>query len=174
MGLTLQQSILENVSAVRALTLGLDGFIPDRRRQADLTKERCKSLSVKMASIDQPVGGLSGGNQQRVVFARWLEAAPALLLLDDPMRGVDVGSKREMYQMIRQLATGGRVILFFSSDPADYVAVVDRLVVFVDGAISDTLTGADLNEHQIVASMNGQSAVMSELATGDISARAFH
>lgn len=166
LGLTLQQSILDNVSAVRALTLGLDGFVPDRRRQAELTRARCKSLSVKMASIDQPASGLSGGNQQRVVFARWLEAAPALLLLDDPMRGVDVGSKREMYKMIRELAIDGRVVLFSSSDPADYVAVVDRLVVFVDGAISDTLTGTELNEHQIVASMNGQSAAMSAPARG--------
>ena len=174
LGLTLQQSIVENVSAVRALTLGLDGFIPDRRRQAELTRSRCKSLSVKMASIDQPAAALSGGNQQRVVFARWLEAAPALLMLDDPMRGVDVGSKREMYKTIRELATDGRVILFSSSDPADYVAVVDRLVVFVDGAISDTLTGADLNEHQIVASMNGQSAAMSTSAAGSTSARAIH
>ena len=161
LGLTLQQSILENVSAVRALTLGRDGFVPNRSRQAELTWARCKSLSVKMVSVDQPVGGLSGGNQQRVVFARWLEASPILLLLDDPLRGVDVGSKREMYKLIRDLATDGRVILFFSSDPADYVAVVDRLVVFVDGAVSDTLTGADLNEHQIVASMNGQLATAS-------------
>jgi ABC-type sugar transport system ATPase subunit len=153
-GLMLRQSVVENVISVRTLTLGRDGFVlrAERLRQAAL--ERCRQLGVVADSMHQPVGALSGGNQQKVVFAKWIEAAPSLLILDDPTRGIDVGAKREMHRIMRQLARAGRVVLFYSSDPGEIVAVADRVIVFVNGALTKELDGATLTEHELVTAIN--------------------
>ena len=95
--------------------------------------------------IEEPVGALSGGNQQKVVFAKWMEAAPSLLVLDDPTRGIDIGAKLEMHRMMRRLARSGKVVLFYSSDPGEIVAVSDRVIVFVDGIITQELDGGKSN-----------------------------
>jgi ABC-type sugar transport system ATPase subunit len=155
LGLTLRQSIRDNISAVRSLSLGRDGFLPSRRHQHDRAMERSQAIGVKMAHIDQAVGELSGGNQQKVVFARWLEAGPSLLLLDDPMRGVDVNAKRQIAGIIHDLLDEPRVILFHSTDPADYVTIAHRVIVFVDGTAFCELSGDELTEHNLVAAMNG-------------------
>jgi ABC-type sugar transport system ATPase subunit len=155
LGLALEQSITDNVSSVRGLSLGRDGFVLSGRRQAEMAKARCAETGVKMASVTQPVGSLSGGNQQKVVFSKWIEAGPSLLLLDDPMRGVDIGAKRELSAVIRKLADEDRVVILYSSDPADYIAVADRVLVFVGGEVADELSGERLTEHGIVTSMNG-------------------
>ena len=153
-GLMLRQSIAENIMSVRALTLGRDGFVLRSKRLADSAAERCRRLGVVARSVEQPVGTLSGGNQQKVVFAKWIEAAPSLLVLDDPTRGVDVGAKREMHRIMRRIAQSGRVVLFSSSDPGEMAAVADRAIVFVDGMLSQELDGEALTEHQLVAAMN--------------------
>lgn len=159
LGLALDQSIADNVSSVRGLGLGRDGFVISGRRQAERARQRCAATGVKMASVGQAVGSLSGGNQQKVVFAKWIEADPTLLLLDDPMRGVDIGAKSELYALIRQLAAEKRVVVIYSSDPADYIAVADRVLVFNGGKVADELSGNQLTEHRIVTSMNGSSGV---------------
>jgi ribose transport system ATP-binding protein len=163
LGLTLEQSVQDNVSSVRSLGLSRDGFVPSRHRQSQLAGAGCRATGVKLASIAQPVGSLSGGNQQKVVFAKWIEADPSLLLLDDPMRGVDIGAKHELHGLIRKLSDEGRVVLFYSSDAADYVAAADRVLVFAGGRIVRELPGDSLTEHQIIVAMNGggsdQSAV---------------
>nr|WP_170328256.1 sugar ABC transporter ATP-binding protein [Ruegeria arenilitoris] len=154
-GLTLRQSVTENVSAVRALTLGWDGLFPGRRKQTAIATERCRDLGVKLADVSQKVGELSGGNQQKVVFARWLEANPSLLLIDDPMRGVDVNAKKQINSVIQGLMEEPRVILFHSTDPEDYVSVAHRVVVFVDGELSCQLSGPEITEHNLMEAMNG-------------------
>ncbi|NTI24436.1 sugar ABC transporter ATP-binding protein [Rhizobium rhizogenes] len=155
LGLTLRQSIRDNISAVRSLSLGRDGLLPSARHQSNRAEERGKTIGIKMSSIDQVVGELSGGNQQKVVFARWLEARPSLLLLDDPMRGVDVNAKRQIAGIIHDLLNEPRVILFHSTDPADYVAIAHRVIIFVDGTTFCELSGEQLTEHNLVAAMNG-------------------
>lgn len=154
-GLTLRQSVTENVSAVRALSLGWDGLFPDRARQAEITFDRCRDIGVKLADVRQPVGELSGGNQQKVVFARWLEADPSLLLIDDPMRGVDVNAKRQINGVIQSLLRDPRVILFHSTDLEDYVSAAHRVVVFVEGRVFCELQGNEITEHNLMAAMNG-------------------
>ena len=119
-----------------------------------IAAERCRQLGVVAGSMQQPVGLLSGGNQQKVVFAKWIEAAPSLLVLDDPTRGIDIGAKREMHRIMRCLARSGRVVLFFSSDPGEIVAVSDRVIVFVDGVLTRELDGDALTEHELVTAMN--------------------
>jgi ribose transport system ATP-binding protein len=153
-GLMLRQSVAENVVSVRTLTLGRDGFVLRAERLRRAALERCRQLGVVAGSMRQPVGALSGGNQQKVVFAKWIEAAPSLLVLDDPTRGIDVGAKREMHRIMRQLARSGRVVLFYSSDPGEIAAVADRVVVFVDGAMTKELDGATLTEHELVTAIN--------------------
>ena len=153
-GLMLRQSVAENVVSVRALTLGRDGFVLRAERLRQTALDRCRQLGVVAGSMHLPVGALSGGNQQKVVFAKWIEAAPSLLVLDDPTRGIDIGAKREMHRIMRRLAQSGRVVLFYSSDPGEIVAVADRVIVFVDGALTQELDGETLTEHELVTAMN--------------------
>jgi ABC-type sugar transport system ATPase subunit len=153
-GLMLRQSIAENVVSVRALTLGRDGFVLRKGRLTDAASDRCRQLGVVCSSVLQPVGNLSGGNQQKVVFAKWMEASPSLLVLDDPTRGIDVSARREMHRIMRRLAQSGRVVLFSSSDPGEIASVADRAIVFVDGMLTRELDGEELTEHQLVAAMN--------------------
>ncbi len=159
-GLMLRQSIAENVVSVRALTLGRDGFVLRKERLTNAAAERCRQLGVVGGSVLQPVGNLSGGNQQKVVFAKWIEASPSLLVLDDPTRGIDVSAKREMHGIMRRLAQSGRVVLFSSSDPGETAAVADRAIVFVDGMLAHELRGDELTEHQLVTAMNTSAKQM--------------
>jgi ABC-type sugar transport system ATPase subunit len=153
-GLMLRQSIAENVASVRALTLGRDGFVLRKGPLTEAAAVRCQQLGVVCGSVLQPVGNLSGGNQQKVVFAKWMEASPSLLVLDDPTRGIDVSAKQEVHRIMRQLAQSGRVVLFSSSDPGEIASVADRAIVFVDGMLARELDGDELTEHQLVAAMN--------------------
>ena len=150
--------------SVRALTLGRDGFVLRKGRLTEAAAERCGQLGVISGSVLQPAGNLSGGNQQKVVFAKWIEASPSLLVLDDPTRGIDVAAKREMHGIMRQFAQSGRVVLFSSSDPGEIASVADRAIVFVDGMLTCELSGNDLTEHQLVAAMNMSAGPMLESA----------
>jgi ribose transport system ATP-binding protein len=156
-GLTLEQTIAENVSAVRALVQQADGFFLSQSRSESLAHDRCAALRLRNRSVRQKVGSLSGGNQQKVVFAKWLEAKPSLVLLDDPTRGVDIGAKREMHGIIRSLADEGCVVLMHSSDPLELVNVCSRVHVFVNGTLQTQLDGDSLTEHALVSAMNRRS-----------------
>ena len=103
--------------------------------------------------MDQLVGLLSGGNQQKLVLAKWLEAEPSTLLLDDPTRGVDVGAKAEMHELIR-MAGAGAAVLLCSTDLDELVAVCDRVLVFRRGRIAAELARSDLDRHRILTEMN--------------------
>ncbi len=157
MGLMVRQTIGENVISVRTLAQGRDGFVPDRSRLARVASRRCADLGVRMSSIKQVVGALSGGNQQKIVFAKWLEANPSLLLLDDSTRGIDIGARQEIHNIIRRLNRLGLVILFYSSDPAEIIQVADRIVVFVDGTIIRELSGDQKTEHNVITLMNSSA-----------------
>ena len=93
-----------------------------------------------------------GGNQQKLVIGKWLMMAPRILLLNDPTRGIDVGTKQEMYQLLRELADGGAAILFYSTDYDELVGCCDRVLVMYDGAIRRELVGAEITEHALVSS----------------------
>jgi ribose transport system ATP-binding protein len=153
-GLMLAKSVAENVCSVRSLVQKRDGFLLRRSEQEAISRRRCETLGVKAASMQQSVAALSGGNQQKVVFGKWLEADPSLVLLDDPTRGVDIGAKREMHRIIRKLADEGRVVLIYSSEPIELVNLADRVHVFVDGGLSAELAGDALTEHNLVSAMN--------------------
>ncbi|HYI04248.1 MAG TPA: ATP-binding cassette domain-containing protein, partial [Reyranella sp.] len=116
-----------------------------------LIDEMIGLLAIKTAGIDAPVGALSGGNQQKVVIAKWLMRRPRIILLNDPTRGIDVGTKQELYQLLRRLADDGVAILFYSTDYDELIGCCDRVLVLYDGAIKRELAGDDINERALIA-----------------------
>ena len=121
-----------------------------RRGQAGRRDDRARSRSAP-AATEIPVGALSGGNQQKVVIAKWLMAEPRIILLNDPTRGIDVGTKQEIYQLLRRLADAGAAILFYSTDYDELIGCCDRVLVLYDGAIKRELVGAEITERALIA-----------------------
>jgi ribose transport system ATP-binding protein len=109
-------------------------------------------LSIKAGDVDDPVATLSGGNQQKVVIAKWLMTDARIVLLNDPTRGIDVGTKQEMYQLLRELADAGTAILFYTTDYDELIGCCDRVEILYGGRIIRQLEGAALTERNIVAS----------------------
>ena len=134
LGLMLDKPIWENIGQIRSVGLAADGpFVRSgvlRRRARD----QVRALRIRSRSVDQLAGRLSGGNQQKVVFAKWLDAAPSVVLLDDPTRGVDVGAKAEMHALIRSTADAGAPVLICSTDIDELVSLCDRVVVLTRAA----------------------------------------
>jgi ABC-type sugar transport system ATPase subunit len=154
LGLMLDKPVWDNIAQVRSVALGRDGsWLP-----ADQLRERArahvKRLGIKTPSVDQEVGYLSGGNQQKVVFAKWLEAKPSVLLLDDPTRGIDVGAKAEIYALMRDLARQGIVQILASTDPWELATICDRVFVFHNNRVCATLEASHLNAHTLLEVMN--------------------
>jgi ribose transport system ATP-binding protein len=121
-------------------------------------------LAIRAASLDVPVGALSGGNQQKVVIGKWLMREPRIILLNDPTRGIDVGTKQEIYQLLRRLADSGAAILFYSTDYDELIGCCDRVLVLYDGRIVRELVGEAITERALIASAlnldTGEAAVM--------------
>jgi ribose transport system ATP-binding protein len=114
---------------------------------ADVQKKR---LNIKAPSVTTEVGSLSGGNQQKVVLARWLSMQPRVVIFDEPTRGIDVGAKQEIYQLMRALADKGVSILMISSDMEEVIGVSDRIAVMHEGAISGFLNRGEFSEQSIL------------------------
>jgi ribose transport system ATP-binding protein len=150
-GLMLPMSVRENLSFAALDRISRGGII-DRGAEQALIDEMIKLLAIKTAGIDIPVGALSGGNQQKVVIAKWLMRRPRIILLNDPTRGIDVGTKQELYQLLRRLADDGVAILFYSTDYDELVGCCDRVLVMYDGSIRRELVGPEINERTLVGS----------------------
>jgi L-arabinose transport system ATP-binding protein len=148
--LFLQRSIRENVAT--AIYHRLRRFrVINRKLERDTVARYVERLRVRTPSQEQLVGRLSGGNQQKVVLARWLALGPALLILDEPTRGVDVGAKSEIYAIIHELAAAGIAILMVSSELPEVLGVADRIVVMQNGRITGELTRAEATEERVLA-----------------------
>src|SRR6185437_7498736 len=109
-------------------------------------------LAIRTDGTDVPAASLSGGNQQKLVIGKWLMMNPRILLLNDPTRGIDVGTKQEMYQLLRRLAEAGAAILFYSTDYDELVGCCDRVLVMYDGSIRRELVGPEINERTLIGS----------------------
>ena len=136
-GLLLRRPIVENMTLARLRSFALGGIFLQRRRELTAAEQQQRALALKASSLHQPVAQLSGGNQQKVLFARTLigEAADQLrlLLLDEPTRGVDVGVKEEIYQIIHTQAARGVGVLIVSSELPELLALTDRILVLHEG-----------------------------------------
>jgi ABC-type sugar transport system ATPase subunit len=130
----------------------------DRGRELALVEEQRSALDIRMAGAQQPIDALSGGNQQKVVLGRALLAHPSLLLLDDPMRGIDIAARHDLYQLLRQLADEGVGIILNSSDVTELAGLCDRVVVFYEQQCIAELSGDALTEQAIVHRMFGLDA----------------
>ena len=113
------------------------------------------SLNLKMAGLDAPVSSLSGGNAQKVVIGKWLMRNPQVLLLDDPTKGVDVGSKAEFYSLLIRLIEEGKTILLYSSDDEELIGLCDRVLVMHDGMIRTELSGNTLTKENLITASLG-------------------
>jgi ribose transport system ATP-binding protein len=148
-GLLLGMSIRDNLVLAAASDLGNHGVI-DSAKERIAIEEAVEKLQIKMNDLDAPVRTLSGGNQQKVVIGKWLMNEPRILLLNDPTRGIDVGTKQEMYRLLRDLSEAGMAILFYSTDLEELIGMCDRVVVCYGGKLIRELKGADLNEHNLI------------------------
>lgn len=138
-GLFLEMTVAQNV-ALRASDA-------EQERVAEEFRHR---LRIACRSVRQPVQNLSGGNQQKVVLARWLRLNPKVLIVDEPTRGVDVGAKAEVHLLLRELARNGTAVIVISSDLPEVLAVADRILVMRDGSITGELNFTDATEEQIM------------------------
>ncbi len=148
-GLVLIRSVLENASISILKKITRFHFIR-RQMERDIVQRYVDKLRVQTPSVDQQVGKLSGGNQQKVVLARWLAVKPKLLILDEPTRGIDVGAKAEIYRLIDELANQGIAIMFISSEMPEILGLSDRIYVMQNGRITGELDGETATEEEIL------------------------
>ena len=150
-GLMLPMSLNDNLSFAALERVSRAGVI-DRSREAKLVRDMIELLSIRAAGADTPASALSGGNQQKVVIAKWLMAEPRIILLNDPTRGIDVATKQEIYQLLRKLADAGAAIIFYTTDYSELIGCCDRALVLYDGAIKRILVGDEITERALIAS----------------------
>ncbi len=148
-GLVLIRSVLENASMAILRKISRFHFVRSRLERS-IAADFVDRLRVRTPSLDQEVGKLSGGNQQKVVLARWLAARPKVLILDEPTRGIDVGAKAEIYRLIDDLANEGLGIMFISSELPEILGLSDRIYVMQNGRITGELPGAKATEESIL------------------------
>jgi ribose transport system ATP-binding protein len=153
-GLCMTLSVRDNISVGSLPQISDLGFV-NRAKERNVLTAAVAQLNVKMRNLRQEVAALSGGNQQKVILARVLAQRPALLLMYDATRGVDVGTKAEIYRLMREQCESGTSILFYSTDVVELVNMADRVVVLHDGQIRADLQGAEITESRIVAESVG-------------------
>ena len=155
LGLSLPQSVTTNITLA-----GLRRFV-NRWRLVDRAAERSTAatyrdrLDIKASSLAAPVANLSGGNQQKVMLAKWLDVKPSVLILDEPTRGIDVGAKADVHELIGELARAGVAVVLISSDLPEVLAMSDRVVVMREGHQMGVFAGADLEQERIMTAAVG-------------------
>lgn len=148
-GLIVEKPIRENIT-LPALWRYTQNALVQNKKEKIKSEELCKKLNVKTASIETLVKNLSGGNQQKVVLAKWLQLEPKVLIFDEPTRGIDVGAKAEIYDLMRGLAKQGVSIIVISSDMEEILGLSDRLAVMHEGKITGILERKDCNEENVL------------------------
>lgn len=157
-GAILQMGVRENTTLASLSTHVRNGLLSgDSERSA--TRELGRALQVKASSWDQRIGNLSGGNQQKVVIAKWLAANPAILILDEPTKGIDIGSKAAVHELIAELAGEGLAIILVSSELPEVMGMSDNIIVMQEGRIVARFEKGEATREQIVSAATGASTV---------------
>ena len=159
-GLIMAETILSNVTLPILDRLSRWSVV-DRQAQRDVAAEAIETYDVRATGIDQEVSLLSGGNRQKVAFAKWLGTNPKALILDEPTHGIDVGSKAQVHRIIARLADSGLAVLVISSDLPEVLAIADRILVVAEGRIV-----ADLEARQATQEMVMMSATRKAVHAG--------
>jgi len=144
-GIIPAHSVADNATLAVLDDLSNAGFV-DANKLRQTTDAQIKRLSIKTASRNHAVSTLSGGNQQKVVIGKWLATDPDVFVLDEPTAGIDIGSKSEIIQMVRDLAASGKAILMISSELSELLTACDRIIVMADGRVYDDIPHADLED----------------------------
>jgi ribose transport system ATP-binding protein len=155
LGLVLGMAVRENISLANLGVLSRLGFIK-RRKEREIAESYVKDVLIKTPSIEQAVQNLSGGNQQKVVLAKWLFTKSKVLIFDEPTRGIDVGAKTEIYQLMNRLAAQGVAIIMISSELPEVLGMSDRTLVMHEGRIAGELSGKDATQERIMGLATGE------------------
>jgi len=142
-------SVEQNITAAIPGKIAPRGFIR-RTIEKLLASDSVRKLRIRLASVRQPIGELSGGNQQKAILARWLLADPNILILDEPTRGIDIGVKAEFYDIIGELAEQGRAILLISSELPELLALCDRILVMAEGRLTAEIPRAEATQEKVM------------------------
>lgn len=164
-GLNLIGDIRSNITLAGLGQLVSRGVI-DKHREQIVAKDYCKRLNVKCRDTEQRVESLSGGNQQKVVFAKWIFTDPEILILDEPTRGVDVGAKYEIYSIINQLVEEGAGAVFISSDLTEILGMCDRVYIMNEGRIVGEMSASEATQTKIMECIVGARKVSPQPGNG--------
>jgi ribose transport system ATP-binding protein len=154
-GTLLHMSVLENITIPSLVDLSTASVI-DRLTEKKLAQNYRESLAIKTPSLEQQVNNLSGGNQQKVVLAKWLLAKSDLIIFDEPTRGIDVGAKYEIYRLIGQLIEDGKTIIMISSEMEELIGMADRILVLADGKLCGELQNHEFDQERIMKYASGE------------------
>lgn len=154
-GLVLDQSVQHNICMVQVHSGRGGALLTDEAAEQSLVRACVQRLKIRVAGLHQPVRQLSGGNQQKIVFAKWLAMRPRLLVLDEPTRGIDVGAKFEIYALIRELAAAGTAVILVSSELPEALAMSDRLLVMRNKRLVQSLDTLHLRQETVMAHATG-------------------
>ena len=149
-GLSISQSVRSNMSIAILKQLERWGIMLNRKKEMELSRQYIQQLSIKTSSTETVVKNLSGGNQQKIVLAKWLAKKPKVLLLDEPTRGIDVNAKSEIYKLIKQLAAEGMAIIMVSSELPEILSVSDRVLVMCEGELTANIPISEATEANIL------------------------
>lgn len=153
-GLVLERNVKENITLASMNNISNLQVI-NHPKEKKIVNNAIDNLNIKVANVDHFAKTLSGGNQQKVVLAKWLETEPELFILLEPTRGIDIGSKTEIYNLINKLAEKGIAILYITSELAELVGMCDRVIVMHEGEISGEVCGEDITQEQIMYYSSG-------------------
>ena len=149
-GLVLEQSCRDNMALAKLPMISKAGFV-DMKASYEIYKEYHDKLQISSPSPEQPVGNLSGGNQQKVVLGKWMTIGPKLLILDEPTRGIDVGSKSEIYRLIAELAEKeGLAVIIISSEMPEVMGISNRVLTIAQGNLTGELVGDEITEETLM------------------------
>jgi len=153
-GLVMIQSVAFNL-ALPWVDEWISGCFPNSRRRREIVERGVRDFSIRTADPEQCIDALSGGNQQKVVVARWMEHRPRILILDEPTRGVDVGAREEMFALIARLVDSGLAVLLISSDLAEVINTSHRIAIYRDGRILQTVTAGETTPEEVMEQLTG-------------------
>jgi putative multiple sugar transport system ATP-binding protein len=151
-GLNLIEDIKRNTTAARLKKIARSGVV-NSAKEITISEQFRKDMRTKTPSVDVQVGKLSGGNQQKVVLSRWLFAEPEVLILDEPTRGIDVGAKYEIYEIINKLADSGKAVIVISSELPELLGICDRIYAMSQGRITGQLPRAEASQESLMRYM---------------------
>ena len=155
-GLLLEKSIAENIDIANLKKVSNNGVLA-KSKQAELVKKGIEEFRVKCFGPQHETGNLSGGNQQKVVLAKWIYTDPKILILDEPTRGVDIGAKKEIYSVINDMAAKGVAVIMVSSELPEVLGMSDRIMVVHEGEVTGILDAADADQAKVMTLATGGS-----------------